>query len=68
MNSIQKTIVKLESDVMLNNSMTKKIEENTSEIVTILKASKIIGSFAKWLTAVAAAVGLSWSALKGWRF
>lgn len=52
-----------------NTQITNEIKTNTEEIIEFFKAGKgfftsigYIAKFAKWLTAIAAAVGVAWTA------
>lgn len=56
--------------VDMNTEITTTIKENTEEIIDFFKAGKgffktmgYLGKIAKWITAVAAAVGVVWAAV-----
>lgn len=55
MGGIGKTIVKIEKDVEINNSLTSEIGRDTREIRDLVKGAKAFGKLAAW---GASAVGL----------
>lgn len=42
------TMTKVERDMSLNNQMTADIQKNTSEIITLMKGTKIVGKIIMW--------------------
>lgn len=69
---IASRVGQLETAVAENTNLTKQIAQNTEDIVAFFKAGegafkflKAVGAIAKWVTAVTAAVGVIWFALKG---
>ena len=60
MDAVESRLVKVE-DLLVENTKT------TNEVRDILTTFKTLGAFAKWFSAIAAAVVGLWAAIKGYR-
>lgn len=50
------TMTNIERDMTINNQMTAEIQKNTSELVILMKGTKILGKIIMWGGGITAAV------------
>lgn len=61
---LEKRMATFEVGLAENTNVTKRVETNTSELVTLIKGAKGFRAFVLWVTPVAATVGVLYTYVK----
>jgi lysylphosphatidylglycerol synthetase-like protein (DUF2156 family) len=65
--SVDLKIAMLEQAVLTNTAVTKSIKEDTAELVTILKGSKVFAKVLSWAAGISASIAGVYALMKGWK-
>ena len=62
--NLERRMAGFETDLAENTTVTKRIEKNTSELVTLVKGAKGLRAFVMWVTPIAATISIAYTYVK----
>lgn len=64
---LESKVADMETSIRDNTKVTKSIKEDTQELIALIKGTRLLAAILKWGAGLAAAIGVLWSVLRGWK-